>query len=425
MEKNKTDRLIKEKLEAWHPVFTEAAWDDFAPHLQNSYWWKSWWGLTTIAGILAIGMYLLYSSTLIENPGDAVRKINSEGSAALRSSEIPAPSNPSALDSLDDNPESDRPASIQASFDKRTRSAINIVPDGKASVANSRTNIQAVEAKAPDAVFPNGLVFKKYYETTHSEYKARNHYADLKLIQHLLGIEEKSLDQASASVKGTGNLFEIKESAHWDLSIGPQMNWLYPVDGFSTTRLPFSEELFSWRAPGIGIALELNQKWSFNTGITGAGTSSYITVGEGYPTQKLLHFPDWSEVNYVVDHIRIENRQLFIPLTLRYQQKIFGNFGLAIHSGLVVQHLGNQDFLYSRPGVSSSPSFATATDQQKWQLSYSQFGMGFYYRLSKRLSAYLNGDYWYAIQPIGGERHRYQLAGLSLGINYHLFPRKQ
>ncbi len=51
------DRLFKEKLEAYHPEFTEAAWMDFVPHLSRTLWWKTWCGILSISGLLFLGFF--------------------------------------------------------------------------------------------------------------------------------------------------------------------------------------------------------------------------------------------------------------------------------------------------------------------------------------------------------------------------------
>ncbi len=417
------DRLIKEKLEAYHPEFTETAWMDFAPHLSKIYWWKSWWGFPSISGIVLLGIYLLYPSFTKELPEKNVQLAESQ------SPSMPSPwgeeqkAVPSSAESLEEEPELNLSEASNADFIKKS----NEKPVDSISIpteAKTRTMQRVLETKEPYPAFLRQPGLKRNAVNHYSENRPRYHYSDPGLMRHLLEIDNNAMTHPSTTVKGVGDLFKIKEPLHWDVTVGPVVSWMYPVDGFSTTRLPYSEELFSWRFPGMNIELVVNQKWSLSTGVMGGNTVNYISVGEDYPIENLVHFPDWSEVTYTVENIKIETRQLLLPLSLRYHQKIMGNIGMNFKVGLLAHRIGDQSFVYEKSWLASSLGLSTALSQDTWQLSYLQGGLGFSYDLFNRFSTFLEGAYWKGIKPIGGEKHRYHLMGVSFGVNYHLFPKE-
>ncbi len=416
------DRIFKDKLEAYRPVFTEKAWADFAPQLSKNYWWKSWWGFAAISGIVILGLYLLYPSFTAEIPGENLSLAESQ-SPALPSPLVAEPKGfPSVMDSSRKEKLAKKEQADPADLKKKREKPVdsNSLPvAGKTRTINS-----TLERKEPIPIFPDQQGVKWKAMKQHSQSRHQYHYSDPELMRHLLKIDDQTLIPPSSVVKGTGDFNQIKEPLHWDVTVGPVVSWLYPVDGFSSTRLPYSEELFSWRFPGVKIALVVNQKWSLSAGVMGGNTVNYIAVGEDYPTENLVHFPDWSEVTYTVENIKIETRQLLLPLSLQYHQKIMGNFGMNFKVGLLVHHIGDQNFVYNKPIFASSLGISTSLPPDTWQLSYLQGGLGFSYEIGKRFSTYLEGEYWKGIQPIGGEEHRYHLMGISFGLNYHLFPKE-
>lgn len=417
------DRLIKEKLEAYHPEFTETAWLEFAPHLSKGFWWKSWWGISSVSGILLFVVYLLYPVLTQELPDKKLQLVENQ------SSPIPSPlveepnAVPSVADSLEKEAESNKAEYSNPGILKKT--------DGKRLDSNSipfksenRKVYMAVENKEAIPAYLNEENLKWKSKNYQSQNVLSYHYSDPELMRHLFEMDTVDLNHPSTTVSGTGDIYKIKEPLHWDVTIGPVMRWVYPVDGFSTTRMPYSEELFSWRFPGLGMALVLYQKWVISAGIMRSSTVNYISVGEGYPIEKLSHFPDWSAVTFPVDHIKIKSRQLLIPLSFQYRQKVKGDFGIHFKVGMIAHHIGRQNFYYEKPIFASSLGFSTSHFQNTWQLSYLQGGLGVDYRLSKRFSTYLESEFWKGIQPAGGEKHRYTLMGISFGVNYHLFPKK-
>lgn len=417
------DRIFKDKLEAYRPVFTEKAWADFAPQLSKNYWWKTWWGFTSISGILLLGLYLLSSSFTAETP------VENPPLAESQSPALPAPlvadpkALPSAMDSADKDPKLAKKEQADPTSLKKTREK-PLDSNSLSKSGKTRTIHRVLENKEPISIFPDQQGVKWKAMKQHSQSRHQYHYSDPELIRHLLKIDDQTLIPPSSVVKGPGDFNQIKEPLHWDVTVGPVVSWLYPVDGFSSTRLPYSEELFSWRFPGMKIALVVNQKWSLSAGVMGGNTVNYIAVGEDYPTENLVHFPDWSEVTYTVENIKVETRQLLLPLSLQYHQKVMGNFGMNFKAGLLAHRIGDQNFVYEKSWVASSLGLSTALSQDTWQLSYLQGGLGFSYEIGKRFSTYLEGEYWKGIQPIGGEQHKYHLMGVSIGVNYHLFPKE-
>ncbi|WP_439481222.1 hypothetical protein [Cyclobacterium plantarum] len=432
MEKNKMDRLIKEKLEAYHPEFSEAAWTDFLPHLKKIPWWKTWWIVVPVSGLFLLGTFLYFQYRGLKTETQHTYSIQIEGKAPNINSlsESTDKSNqlvPYSNESEDYNVGKHQGYSEDLNKEIKKENSVN--PAGKKSNAGKRKKTAVLkrysgDKKQASAENNTGSKPSYYSQKNPQSYFSLDTMSEQELIRHLLTIDDSTSTIPSATVKGTGDMYKTKEPLHWDLTLGPAMRWLYPVDGFSTTRLPYSEELFSWRFPGLHMALVINQKWSVSAGVMGSNTNNYISVGEGYPTEKLLHFPDWSMVNYPVDHIRIETRQLLMPLSLSYHQNIINNFGLNFRVGLIAHYIGDQKFAYNKPIFASSLGYSTSVFQNTWQLSYLQSGLGLSYELSRRFSTYLEGEYWKGIQPIGAEQHKYHLMGLSFGVNFHLFPKE-
>ncbi len=226
---------------------------------------------------------------------------------------------------------------------KQANAGVGINADEK---ENPRTNHTIVEnRKKIDSIeVPTGYKVDSAIADVRSQrhtykrnegYLRQNTISERELMRHLFELEDNTLVHTSTILEGVGDIYKIKEPIHWDLTVGPAIHWMYPVDGFSTSREPYSEKLLSWRFPGLNIALVLNQKWSLGMGVMGGKTSNFIRIGEGYPTENLLHFPEWSEVRFPVDHIKIESRQILLALSLKYQQKIIGDFGFNFKVGMV------------------------------------------------------------------------------------------
>ncbi|MBD3629973.1 hypothetical protein [Cyclobacterium sp.] len=432
MEKDKMDRLIKEKLEDYHPEFSEAAWTDFLPHLKKIPWWRTWWAVVPVSGLFLLGTFIYFqypgpetqqtSSIQIEEKAPNINSL-SEGTDK---SNQPFPNyNESEGYKIEKNQD------LSEDLNEEIKEENHGNPTGIKGNAGKRKKIAFLKKYSEDkkkASAVNNVRSKRHYysyrQKNPQSYFSLDTLSQQELLRHLLTIEDSTSSIPSATVKGTGAVYKIKEPLHWDLTVSPVVSWLYPVDGFSTTRLPYSEELFSWRFPGLNMALIINQKWSVSAGVLGGNTDNYISIGEGYPIENLTHFPDWSEVTYPVGHIWIESKQLLFPFSIKYHQKIIGDFGMNLKIGLLAHHIGDQKFAYNKPIFASSLGLSTSVSQNTWQLSYLEGGLGFTYDLSKRFSTYLEGEYWKGIQPIGGEQHKYHLMGVSIGVNYHLFPKE-
>ncbi|MFO7825559.1 MAG: hypothetical protein R6V72_16595, partial [Cyclobacterium sp.] len=237
MEKDKMDRIFKDKLEAYRPVFTEKAWADFAPQLSKNYWWKSWWGFASISGILLLGLYLLSSPFTAEIPVENPPLAESQ-SPALSAPLVAEPKAlPPATDSFDkDSILAKKEQADPTSLKKTRKKALDF--NSLSKPGKTRTIHRVLENKEPIPIFPDQQLVKRKAMKQHSQSRHQYHYSDPELIRHLLKIDDQTSATPSGLVEGAGDLYKIKEPLHLDVTIGPEIRWMYPVDGFSTNRFP-------------------------------------------------------------------------------------------------------------------------------------------------------------------------------------------
>lgn len=444
MGKSNIDRLYKEKLEAYAPGFTEAAWEGFAPKLKTipNQFWKNWNGYIlggTVLGLVSVLVYFFHPNSIADENSTSLVENAASVEVLLDSNRLyekqPLITGPETLHrepavdsgSLSENTFSQiqgvnpkQSIVFQLDVDKTTTSSHSL-PE---QVAESPATLLKVkeEKKQSDRNVLNANTKMRGITNW------RDTISEREMMRYLFSMEESASTSRDNSISGFGDSYKMDKPLHLDLAFGPMIKWLRPVDGFSKNELEILGSNPAWRFMGLNISLVLNQKFSIGAGVISGKTTNYHQLPEAYrsytyPPGYYQHFPGWDDdFMFGLDHIRIVTDQLFFPVDVKYTQKIYRGLGLNFKAGIVPHYIRKQEFYYTPPIYSSRSGYLTATQPKAWQLSYVQSGLGINYQISRRFSTYLDGEYWHAIQPIGGEQNRYRLMGLTFGVNFHFLP---
>jgi len=413
----KIDRLLKDKLESYRPNFEEAAWGAFSTKLEKMElpFYKKWFGLYTISGLvlLASGAFLFYfwptnNEIPISNSAEGVVLVdtvyvNDTVRPENLSSELTENEGASSLRAVEPEKVNNQPSAELA--------YTPAIPEKAPSENNERQPVPENRSTTQ----PTQISQKSSENTLHW----KDTISEREMMRYLFGNSDGIAVSTVAAhpFEEFGDSFEAKKTNHLDVNAGPLLRLMYPVDGFVTEEEGFLN-------PGFRVSVLWNKKLSVNIGIQTGNNLAHVENVNELSEERLNQFPAWDDFHFVVEGIRIDTDQLYMPIDIAYHFPVYRRMGVHLKAGVVAHYIRKQEFYYNPHSLASFRGEWAHTAPKSWQISYLQTGLGINYQLSRRFSTHLDGEYWHGIQPIGGEQNRYRRMGLSVGLNFHLLPDK-